>query len=63
MENWQSMSGTKYWSNIAANLKKESEAKQEMLHKGSVLDPINLNTTIAVVTACKDLGISEELVI
>lgn len=62
-ENWQLLSGAKYWSNIAVNLKKEQEARQEALHRGSVLDSVNLNTTIAVAAACDDLGISEELAV
>ncbi len=63
LENWQLLSGKKYWSGIAHNLKVEEETRQEILRKGSVLDPVRLDTTIAISTACSDLGISKELTV
>ena len=63
LENWQLLSGNNYWSDIAQNLKIEEETQQEIIRKGSVLDPVRLDTTIAISTACSDLGISKELAV
>ena len=62
-EKWQLISGNKYWSDIARNLQTEEDARQEAIRKGSVLDPVKLDTTAAVSTACFELGISEKLAV
>ncbi len=63
LENWQLLSGNNYWSDIAQTLKIEEETQQEIILKGSVLDPIKLDITIAISAACSDLGISKERVV
>lgn len=60
-ENWQSISGSQYWSRIAANLGTEEAARKEAVRTGVGLDKIKLPTFSAVYTACADIGISDEI--
>lgn len=57
------MSGNNYWSDVAENLKVEEATQQAAIRNGSVLDDYELDTTVAVSTACWDLGISKELAV
>lgn len=59
-ENWQSISGSIYWSRIAVTLREEEEAREEAVRVGSELSKLSMPTTAAVYVACADLGISEE---
>lgn len=43
-QNSKALSGANYWSVIAGNLENEEAARLKKLLKGSVLDPINLDT-------------------
>lgn len=63
LENSRLLSGNNYWFDIAENLKVEQATKEEAIRKGSVLDDYELDTTVAVITACWDLGISKELAV
>ncbi len=63
LENWELLLGNNYWSDIAENLKVEEATKQAAILKGSVLDDYELDTTVAVSTACWDVGISKELAV
>ena len=64
-ENWESISGRHYWSDIAKELDAEDIAwkKSKQTIRGSNSGRVNLSTFRAVHLACVDLGISQELVI
>ena len=63
LKNWQFLCSNSYWSDIALNLKDEQESLQELIRKGSVLDPVKRDIIIAVSAACSDIGISKELAV
>ncbi|KAI4133215.1 MAG: hypothetical protein LQ347_002247 [Umbilicaria vellea] len=60
-ENWELISGNRYWSRIAAILLDEEEARKKAVLTGVGIDKVRLPTTAAVYVACSDLGISGEL--
>lgn len=62
-ENWQLLSGRRYWSTIADKLQEEEKQRKEARAKDQNMDNVSLDTHIAVSRACTELGLEEELAV